>query len=145
VLASDFFTVETVTLRRLYVPFFLEVGSRRVHLAGCTANPTGGWVTQQARHLAGDTNSNVSSTHTSSTTTANVHTEASTYRHHSPMRKVERRLPAPSSAATDPADSCTTTTTPQREAEHGFDTLQDAAIPVGLIASQKTLLGTVQS
>ena len=32
--------------------FFLEVGSRRVHLAGCTANPSGGWVTQQARNLA---------------------------------------------------------------------------------------------
>jgi putative transposase len=49
--ACDFFTVETVTLCRLYVLFFLEVGSRRVHLAGCTSNPTGSWVTQQARNL----------------------------------------------------------------------------------------------
>jgi transposase InsO family protein len=34
------------------VLFFIELGSRRVHLAGCTANPTGAWVTQQARQFA---------------------------------------------------------------------------------------------
>ena len=51
-LAVDFFTVETVSLQRLYVLFFIELGSRRVHLAGCTANPTGRWVTQQARQFA---------------------------------------------------------------------------------------------
>jgi putative transposase len=50
--AVDFFTVETVSLRRLYVLFFIELGSRRVHLAGCTATPSGAWVTQQARQLA---------------------------------------------------------------------------------------------
>jgi putative transposase len=51
-LAVDFFTVETISLQRLYVLFFIELGSRRIHLAGCTANPTGAWVTQQARQLA---------------------------------------------------------------------------------------------
>jgi len=50
-LACDFFTVETIALRRYYVLFFIELGSRRVHLAGCMTNPTGGWVTQQARNL----------------------------------------------------------------------------------------------
>jgi putative transposase len=52
VLACDFFTVETVTLRRLYVLFFIELGSRRVHFAGCTTNPSGAWVLQQARNLS---------------------------------------------------------------------------------------------
>src|SRR5213083_2851648 len=51
-LACDFFTVETVTLRRLYVLFLIQLGSRRVHLAGCTPNPTGAWVVQQARNLS---------------------------------------------------------------------------------------------
>ncbi len=52
ILATDFFTVETVWLQRLYVLFFIELGSRRVHLAGCTANPSATWVAQQARQLA---------------------------------------------------------------------------------------------
>jgi transposase InsO family protein len=51
-IACDFFTVDTVSLRRLYVLFFIELHSRRVRLAGCTANPNGSWVAQQARNLS---------------------------------------------------------------------------------------------
>jgi putative transposase len=51
-LACDFFTAETISLRRFYVLFFIELESCRVHLAGCTTNPTGAWVTQQARNLS---------------------------------------------------------------------------------------------
>ncbi len=54
IMACDFFTVETVSLRRLYVLFFIAHSSRRVWLAGCTANPSGAWVTQQARNLGLD-------------------------------------------------------------------------------------------
>jgi putative transposase len=51
ILECDFFTVETLWLRRLYVLFFIELARRRVHLAGVTANPNGAWVAQQARNL----------------------------------------------------------------------------------------------
>jgi putative transposase len=41
IIACDYFTVETLWLGRLYVLFFLELGTRRVHFAGCTASPDG--------------------------------------------------------------------------------------------------------
>ncbi len=50
-LACDFFTVETVWLQTLYVLFFIELGTRRVYLAGITEHPNSVWVTQQARQL----------------------------------------------------------------------------------------------
>jgi putative transposase len=54
IVACDFFTVETVFLRRYYVLFFIAHASRRVWLAGCSPNPTGARVTQQARNLGLD-------------------------------------------------------------------------------------------
>jgi len=51
ILACDFFTVETAFLKTFYVFFFIELGSRQVHLAGITTNPNQLWVTQQARQL----------------------------------------------------------------------------------------------
>ncbi len=52
VMACDFFTVETVFLKTLYVLFFIGLSTRRVHVAGVTRNPDSAWVAQQARNLA---------------------------------------------------------------------------------------------
>jgi hypothetical protein len=51
ILECDFLTVDTVFLKRFDILFVIELQSRRVHLAGITANPDAAWVTQQARNL----------------------------------------------------------------------------------------------
>jgi transposase len=52
VLACDFFTVETMFLKTMYILFFIELGTRRVHLAGVGRNPDSVWVSQQARNVS---------------------------------------------------------------------------------------------
>jgi transposase InsO family protein len=51
IVACDFFTVDTVLFRRVYVLVFVELATRQVHLAGITTNPAGEWVTRQARNI----------------------------------------------------------------------------------------------
>jgi transposase InsO family protein len=51
IVATDFFTVDTLGLKRLYLLFFIELGRRRVWITGVTDHPNGAWVAQQARNV----------------------------------------------------------------------------------------------
>jgi transposase InsO family protein len=52
IIATDMFTIDTVFLQTLYVIVFIELGTRRLLFANCTANPDSAWITQQARNVA---------------------------------------------------------------------------------------------
>ncbi len=107
-LAVDFLTVETIALQRLYVLFFIELESRRVHFAGCTANPTGPWVTQQAR--SGDRRFASSSAAGTASSAATSTPSSPAKESRSSRRRCERRrrTRSPNASSAPPAPNAST-------------------------------------
>jgi hypothetical protein len=58
ILACDFFTVETIWFKTIYVLFFIHLGTRKIFVSGCTTNPDTTWITQQARQVVWDLKDN---------------------------------------------------------------------------------------
>jgi len=105
-IACDFFHVDTVLLRRLYVLFFVEHDTRRVHIAGVTANPVTGWVTQQARNLSFDLAERTTPAKFTSSFDAVLHPrESGSSRRPSGPRA---RMPSPSALSVPSAESAST-------------------------------------
>ncbi|MER5916775.1 hypothetical protein ABT124_42020 [Streptomyces sp. NPDC001982] len=61
IVAVDFLHIDTINLKRIHALVMLDHGSRRAHLLGATANPTGPWTTQAARNFLMDTDMNIAS------------------------------------------------------------------------------------